>query len=442
MARPGSWAPYPHLRCCCLAHTPTPGRHHPLVCLASLASPKGPPLTSRAPFLTTPRPSPQIATTSDDATLKVWHIKRQQPEEQADDGAPRHPWVYPWQQQTQRAAAAAAAAAYDDVTAAPGSTTPLPAWPCSASTAAGPATGGATPWSVPHRSGGSAAMLAALRDGAPGTAGGADQQQQQTDENLHSNLRPATQEQDAQRGAPAGAADAAHQQQQQGGAAPPSTAASARPEPLQTPAAAAGTPATAVAASRTPALPTSGRPAARRIADLLNAAPSTRRPARQQSIASFLRSPALLCSPALCSPGAAGAGGSGGSNPGRKRDLPPGCAVGRQQQAGSAGRLGSPLPGLGGSALPLPSPRNAKRLRTTFDGVAGSAAAAAAAAGLAAAGAARAGPSARHAGAAAAQLEPSPEAGNAAAAAAAKLAGGMLRKRSGDENLLSNVPPA
>ena len=61
----------------------------------------------------------QIATTADDATLKVWHIQRQQPEERAGGAAEeraaqqqqQQPWVYPWQQRRAGAGTSAAFAA-------------------------------------------------------------------------------------------------------------------------------------------------------------------------------------------------------------------------------------------------------------------------------------------------------------------------------------------
>ncbi len=106
--------------------------------------------------------------------------------------------------------------------------------------------------------------------------------------------------------------------------------------------------------------------------DLLNnPAPSTRRTTKQRSIASFLRSPAAAAA------GGAAAGPSAGQSTVRKggarsrRDLPDASGGGRPAgdrsaaAPSSAGKRGSPLPGLAGSALP--SPPSAKRLRTTFE---------------------------------------------------------------------------
>lgn len=175
--------------------------------------------------------------------------------------------------------------------------------------------------------------------------------------------------------------------------------------------------------------------------DLLNnPAPSTRRTTKQRSIASFLRSPAVAAAA-----GGAPAGPSAGQSTVRKggagsrRDLPDVSGGGRRAVGGgsagpaSAGKRGSPLPGLAGSSLP--SPPSAKRLRTTFE-TAGSSkqGAAATAAAVAAA--------ARLAGAAAAALEPSPEqalgssAAAKAAAAEAPDAAAMQRQGSSRENQL------
>ncbi|KAL4443774.1 hypothetical protein ABPG75_011511 [Micractinium tetrahymenae] len=430
----------------------------------------------------------QIATTADDATLKVWHIWRRQPEEQADDGAARQPWVYPWQQQQQVAAAAAAAAAYGSVGQLPADETPLAAGLASASTAAA-TPGSATPWATGARAGtggssSSAAMLAALRGPPGGAVAQAAASLAQPDaenrpplHNMHNAQQQQAQQQQAQ-GAAGGAADTQQQQQQPAQRqldAAPASADVPRSAPWHTPFAAHAGGATS--AGRSPATAaggvatagTGGRPAARRIADLLNAVPSTRRNIKQQSIASFLRSPAVG------SAGGAGAstvrkGGSSAAAAASSRDLPD-AGGNTRRAAAAAGAPGanptgasgassskrgreqpSPLPaGLGGSSLP--SPRFAKRLRTSFEvgtsrpgaaGAAGAASATAAAAltspragcgsATAAAAAAR-----QAAGAAAQLLEPSPEV--AAVAPAGKLAGaaGALgRQGSNDENLLSN----
>lgn len=194
---------------------------------------------------------PQIATTADDATIKVWNIRRQQPEEAADDGTPRQPWVYPWQQAQQVQAAAAAAAAYGDVGLSPGSATPAAPW-SEARAAAASAVGSPAPWST--ASGGSvlaglggsrsASLLAALRGatgpsavpaaGTPVPASLAQQQQQSAaalvaDENAPANLHRQQQQQPP--------ASAQQQQQQQQvrvllGGVSASATASPRPFPL------------------------------------------------------------------------------------------------------------------------------------------------------------------------------------------------------------------
>lgn len=252
----------------------------------------------------------QIATTADDATLKVWQIRRQQPEEQADDGTARQPWVYPWQQQQQLAAAAAAAAAFGSVGQLHGDETPLAPGQASTSTAAATPRS-LTPWTTGRRPGGdggsSAAMLAALRgQGAHGGAEASASLARHDAENLPPvhNTHDVQQQQQQQAQGAAGPAHEAQQrnqptqqqqqQRRQHGEAAPASASGPLSAPWQTPfaahvggtAGAGRTPATAAAAG------TGGRPAARRIADLLNAVPSTRRTAKQQSIASYLRSPA------------------------------------------------------------------------------------------------------------------------------------------------------
>ncbi len=260
----------------------------------------------------------QIATTADDATLKVWHIRRQQPEEQADDGTARQPWVYPWQQQQQVAAAAAAAAAYGSVGQLRCNETPLAAGPASASTAAATPRS-YTPWDTGRRTGGnggsSAAMLAALRStdasAAPEAAASLAQNNAENCPPRHNVHDPPSLQQQQQAPGPAWAAEDGQerrqsaqqqqrqQQQQQDGDLVPASASMPRSMPWQTPFAAR--PAGATAAGRTPATAAGvgasasagGRPAARRIADLLNAVPSTRRTSKQQSIASYLRSPAV-----------------------------------------------------------------------------------------------------------------------------------------------------
>ena len=157
----------------------------------------------------------QIATTADDATVKVWHIQRQQAEEQADDDKAAEPWQPWWRQASQVQAAAAAAAAYQGVgqEAPAGSATPGTALGCATAAMAG-GLGAATPWSSTGMGGSSSAsMLAALRTQG-GTAGPSAGPHGTTplvaagqDENAHANHRP-------QQGA---AGPAEHQQQQAGG---------------------------------------------------------------------------------------------------------------------------------------------------------------------------------------------------------------------------------
>ncbi|KAL4422044.1 hypothetical protein ABPG77_004860 [Micractinium sp. CCAP 211/92] len=426
----------------------------------------------------------QIATTADDATLKVWHIRRQQPEEQADDGTARQPWVYPWQQQQQVAAAAAAAAAYGSVGQLRCNETPLAAGPASASTAAATPRS-YTPWDTGRRTGGnggsSAAMLAALRStdasAAPEAAASLAQNNAENCPPRHNVHDSPSLQQQQQAPGPAWAAEDGQerrqsaqqqqrQQQQQDGDLVPASAGMPRSMPWQTPFAAR--PAGATAAGRTPATAAGvgasasagGRPAARRIADLLNAVPSTRRTSKQQSIASYLRSPAVGSEggPSTVCKGASSVAGAASS-----RDLPDACGRAWQAATMAAGagasltggapsskrsrEQSSPLPaGLGGSCLP--SPRFSKRLRTSFDvgasRVATGHGASAAAAGITSP---RAGCSSAAALSAAARpaagtaeqlLDPSPE----VAATACKLAGlasGMKRQGSNNENTFENV---
>ena len=176
----------------------------------------------------------QIATTADDATVKVWHIQRQQPEEQAANDTAQQAWQPWWRQASQVQAAAAAAAAYQGVgqEAPAGSATPGTALGSAAAASAG--LGASTPWSTAGLGGSSsAAMLAVLRtqggaagpsawpQGATPTVDGG-----QANENAHANQRlqqgaagPAEQQQQQQAGssrlahfmtpfAPAGAAQA------------------------------------------------------------------------------------------------------------------------------------------------------------------------------------------------------------------------------------------
>ncbi|KAI3428243.1 hypothetical protein D9Q98_006623 [Chlorella vulgaris] len=330
----------------------------------------------------------QIATTADDATVKVWHISRQQPEEHADDRGDPQPWTYPWQQQAQRQAAAAAAQAAAGTSGGlggGGGATP--------GSGLGPAAveAGRTPWSGMSRApaaagrlppdsrvapfgGGSAGMLAALRgEGAAAAASaatGSGARPGPLGENRDANTEPAqqAQQQQAQQ-----QASTAHGQQQQlqlhsasGTALPtqqqqqeavgvthgPGPAAGRQPAGCSTPFGAA------VAAG---ACPATGSPAThsrtgmstaggsgrqmRRIGDLLQSAPSTRRAKQQTSIASFLRSPAPVSEAAAA--GRAGAGEAAAAAAGATSAQPAvtGLAGGRgdcspTRMAGSCGAPG------------------------------------------------------------------------------------------------------
>lgn len=183
----------------------------------------------------------------------MWHIQRQQPEEQADGNQAQDAWQPWWRQASQVQAAAAAAAAYQGVgqEAPPGSATPGTALGSATAAAAAAGLGAATPWSAPGLGGSSSAsMLAALRTqggGAGPSAGphGATPTVEagQQDENAHANRRPQQ-----------GAAGPAEQQQQTGGS---------RLAPFMTPFALAGsTPAGAGS-------PAAGTRTVRRIGELI-----------------------------------------------------------------------------------------------------------------------------------------------------------------------------
>ena len=343
-----------------------------------------------------PRPC-QIATTADDATLRVWHIARQQPEEQANDGAARVPFQPWWQQAQQVRAAAAVAAAHEGV----GQQVPLSATPgLPSSSAAAAAARAGTPWSMagslPGLGGSSSAsMLAALRSQGPATG---PTEADGGDENTHANEH---------RQQPGAAQASGSEQQQQGVAGPPATAISGRPASFLTPfvgAGGTGSPATA----RTAVTGGTGGRTVRRIGDLLNhRTPNTRRAQKQRSIASFLRSPAPGA--AAAGEAAAAAGEAGPSTAALQgstsRDLPAAAGTAAPPASGTKrspkrSPLRSPLPGMGGSALPSPRTKF-KRLVTKFEGITASRARTGAMVGAAAAAAAKL------AGAAAA-LDPSP----------------------------------